>query len=96
MATIAHFTIIDYDGQTYNYYRFNDGYPCGDAGVFANFPLGGHDFCLETFVRRLALEKVSADYFSDVSYRLDLKHRNVTVSSFIGEFKFSGSFEDTC
>ena len=57
MATITYFTVVDYDGKTHEYYRFADGYAKDDAGVFANFPLGDHDFCLETFERRLKLKK---------------------------------------
>ena len=59
MATIAYFTVVDYDGKTHEYYRFADGYPKDDAGVFANFPLGDHDFCLETF---------DWNYLTDVYY----------------------------
>ena len=96
MATVAHFTIIDYDGTSHKYYRFLDGYPSGEAGVFQNFPLGDHDFCLETFERRLNLEKSESKYFADVFYNLDLRTRTAQVSStvFVEDINFNGSFEE--
>lgn len=96
MATVAHFTIINYDGASHEYYRFLDGYPSGDAGVFQNFPLGDRDFCLETFERRLNLEKSEREYFVDVLYNLDLRTRTVQVSStvFVEDINFKGSFEE--
>lgn len=95
MATTAYFQISDYDGRTHEFYRFLDGYPCEGAGVFANFPLGDHDFCLDTYIRRLALEKSDKDYWTDVSYMIDLKTRTVEVSSgCYKDFNFKGSFEE--
>ena len=95
MATTARFYITDYDGQTHEFYRFLDGYPCDNAGVFANFPLGDHDFCLETYIRRLNLEKSQTKYMTDVSYIMDLKTRTVEVSSGCCEdFNFKGTFEE--
>ena len=96
MATIAHFTIVDYDGKTHRYYRFLDGYPKGGAGVFVNFPLGDRDFCLETFERRLNLEKSDRDYFSDVFYNMDLRTRHIKVHSkvFVEDINFEGTFEE--
>ena len=78
MSTIAKFRIMDYDGSMHNYYRFSDGYPDGMAGVFANFPLGDHDFILETYVRRLGLEVRNADYWTDFTYVLNLSDRAVS------------------
>ena len=95
MATVADFQITDYDGQNHRFYRFLDGYPCDRMGVFASFPLGNHDFCLETYVRRLALEQSDRNYWTDVSYRMDLSTRMVEVSSGCYEdFNFKGSFEE--
>lgn len=95
MATTADFLITDYDGQTHEFYRFLDGYPCDDAGVFANFPLGDHDFCLDTYTRRLELEKSQKNYWTDVSYKMDLKSRTIKVSSgCCDEFNFKGTFEE--
>lgn len=95
MATTARFYITDYDDQTHEFYRFLDGYPCDNAGVFANFPLGDHDFCLETYIRRLNLEKSQTKYMTDVSYIMDLKTRTVEVSSGCCEdFNFKGTFEE--
>ena len=95
MATVAHFQITDYDNQLHEFYRFLDGYPCDSMGVFATFPRGDHDFCLETFVRRLELSKSSKSYWADVSYKMDLKTRMIEVSSGCYEgFNFKGSFEE--
>lgn len=95
MATVARFHITDYDGQTHQFYRFHDGYPCDNGGVFANFPLGNHDFCLDTYIRRLELEKSKKKYMTDVSYNIDLKIRTVEVSSGCCEdFNFKGTFEE--
>ena len=96
MATIAHFTIVDYDGITHTYYRFRGGYPKGHDGVFNNFPLGDHDFCLETFERRLNLEKSDCNYLTDVYYNMDLRARHIKVHStvFSEDINFEGTFEE--
>lgn len=96
MATIAYFTVVDYDGKTHEYYRFDDGYPKDDAGVFANFPLGDHDFCLETFERRLKLKKSDWNYLTDVYYDMDLRTRYIKVHStvFSEDINFEGTFEE--
>lgn len=94
MATIAEFQIIDYDGSLHNYYRFADGYPNDMAGVFANFPLGNHDFMLETYVRRLRLEESEGNYWIDFTYILNLSDRTIKISSCCEEFEFEGSFEE--
>lgn len=95
MAIIAHFKITDYDGQFHEFYRFLDGYPCDSMGVLAAFPRGKHDFCLETFVRRLQLTKSVKKYWTDVSYEMDLKTKVVEVSSeCYQDFNFKGSFEE--
>lgn len=94
MATTARFYITDYDGQTHEFYRFLDGYPCDNGGVFANFPLGDHDFCLDTYIRRLELEKSQKKYLTDVSYKMDLKTRTVEVSGCCEDFNFKGTFEE--
>lgn len=95
MGTVAHFTITDYDGDTHKYYRFLDGYPHKNVGVFMNFPQGERDFCLETFERRLNLEKSERDYFADIFYSLDLRTRLIKVSSnvFLEDINFEGTFE---
>ena len=94
MATVAHFTITDYDGETHQYYRFLDGYPSENAGVFMNFPQGDHDFCLETFERRLRLEKSGLDYIIDISYYMDLSARTIKVRSKVfDDIDFEGTFE---
>lgn len=94
MSTIAKFRIMDYDGSMHNYYRFSDGYPDGMAGVFANFPLGDHDFILETYVRRLGLEVRNADYWTDFTYVLNLSDRTLEISSCCEGYGFKGSFEE--
>lgn len=94
MATVAGFSITDYDGTTYNYYRFLDGYPDRNAGVFANFPQGDHDFCLETYVRRLNLEESKKIYIVDLSYTIDLRSRTVRLSSPYEDYNFNGTFEE--
>ena len=94
MATIAEFQIIDYDGSLHNYYRFADAYPNNTAGVFANFPLGNHDFMLETYVRRLRLEASEGNYWVDLTYVLNLSDRTIKISSNYEELEFEGSFEE--
>lgn len=95
MSTVARFQITDYDGSLHKFYCFSDGYPYDEMGVFAKFPRGDHDFCLETFVRRLELSKSGTEYWADIYYEMDLKTRMVNVSS--GCYRnvdFKGSFED--
>lgn len=94
MGIVAHFTITDYNGESHQYYRFNDAHPCGYAGVFNNFPQGDHDFCLETFEKRLGLEKSDIDYIIDISYDLDLRTRSIRVSTKVfDDICFTGTFE---
>lgn len=94
MGIVAHFTITDYDGEIHKYYRFHDGHPCENNGIFYNFPQGDHDFCLETFERRLNLEKSSIDYIIDISYYMDLSARSIKVhSKAFEDIDFEGTFE---
>ena len=96
MASVAHFTVQDYDGKIHQYYRFGSAHPEEKAGIFANFPLGDRDFCIETFERRLRLEKADRNYFADVFYNMDLKTRHITVNSkaFVEDINFEGTFEE--
>ena len=95
MGVLAKFVIVDYDGQRYDFYRFGDGHPCERQGVFANFPLGDRDFLLETYIRKLNLEKSPHNYFIDVRYEMDLRSRQIEVSSGCYEdCDFKGTFEE--
>ena len=95
MGVLAEFEIVDYNGQNHSFYRFGDGHPYERHGVFANFPLGDHDFALETYVRRLRLEATSRRYFTDVFYYMDLRSRSIKVSSKCFEdCDFKGTFEE--
>ena len=94
MSIIGHFSITDYDGRVYQYYKFGDAHPC-DKGVFQNFPQGNHDFCLETYIRRLGLEQSNCDYIIDVTYIMDLRTRTIQIASkaFTEDINYNGSFE---
>lgn len=95
MGVIAAFKIVDYQGQEHMYYRFGGAHPRERYGVFANFPQGDRDFCLETYVRRLNLEEIDGDYMVDIGYRMDLRSRTIKVSSGCYEdIDFYGTFED--
>lgn len=95
MGVLGYFKITDYQGQEHEYYRFGDAHPSDYSGIFANFPQGDRDFCLETYVRRLRLEKSNRDYIVDVSYKMDLRSRRIEVSSGCFEdIDFKGSFEE--
>jgi len=95
MATTAEFQITDYDGRQHFYYRFADAHPRERTGVFVNFPRGDRDFRLETFVRRLDLEKSSKDYWVDLHYEMDLSKRIIKVYSGVyDDVDFNGSFEE--
>lgn len=95
MGVLAKFVVVDYDGQRYDFYRFGDGHPCERQGVFANFPLGDRDFLLGTYIRKLSLEKSTRDYFIEVRYEMDLRSRQIEVSSGCYEdCDFKGTFEE--
>ena len=95
MGVLGYFKITDYQGQEHEYYRFGDAHPSDYSGIFANFPQGDRDFCLETYVRRLRLEKSNRDYIVDVSYKMDLRSRTIEVSSKCFEdIDFKGTFEE--
>ena len=95
MGVLGYFKITDYQGQEHEYYRFGDAHPSDYSGIFANFPQGDRDFCLETYVRRLRLEKSNRDYIVDVSYKMDLRSRRIEVSSGCFEdIDFKGTFEE--
>ena len=93
MSLIGHFAITDYDGKVYSFYKFGGAHPC-DEGVFKNFPQGDHDFCLETYIRRLDLEQSDRDYIIDVTYKMDLRTRTIQIISKVFEdIDYNGSFE---
>ncbi len=95
MGVLAHFKITDYQGQLHEYYHFGDGHPLEKNGVISNFPRGDRDFCLDTFVRKLDLEKRERNYFVDVYYILDLRSRTIEVSSpCFKDIEFKGTFEE--
>ena len=95
MSCIAHFQITDYDGHTHCYYRFGGGHPKEREGVFGNFPRGNHNFQMETFVRRLDLEKSAGNYIKEISYVMDLKSRHIEISSGVYDgIDFCGTFEE--
>lgn len=95
MGVLAHLSIIDYQGQHHQYYHFGDGHPLDSNGIISNFPRGDHDFCVETFVRRLRLIKSEYNYFIDIYYILDLKSRMIEISSeCYTEANFKGTFEE--
>lgn len=95
MGVTAVFRIVDYQGQEHKYYRFGDAHPRERSGVFANFPQGDRDFCLETYVRRLDLEERDGDYMVDVGYKMDLRSRTIEVSSgCYMDVDFKGTFEE--